>query len=125
MFTDSKKIQNQQRKKWGALAEAHAVKYLQQKGYTLLEKNYRYQRAEIDIIVQKENILVFVEVKARKNNHFGNPEQFVNKKKQALLLSASVQYMIEKKWQQDIRFDIIAILNPQQMHILHLEDAFY
>ncbi len=110
---------------FGALAEAHAAQYLQKKGYILLEKNYRYQKAEIDIVVEKNNTLIFVEVKARKNSTFGNPEEFVSKKKQQLLFSAAENYIFDIKWKNNIRYDIIAILNNKNMKILHLEDAFY
>jgi putative endonuclease len=65
----------------GALGEALAVEFLQKNKYKIVERNWRFKKAEIDIIAQKNNVLAIVEVKTRSSNYFGNPQDFVNQKK--------------------------------------------
>ncbi len=109
----------------GRHGETLAEFFLTNKGYQILEKNYRYQRAEIDLIALTSSTLIFIEVKLRKNSLFGYPEEFVNHKKVQLIKSAAENYIFEKNWQYDIRFDIISIEMTFPAHeILHLEDAF-
>ncbi len=111
----------------GKEGEAMAVAYLQKKGYTILDKNWRYLKAEIDIVAQKDpETLVIVEVKTRTNNFIGNPEEFVSKKKIKLLTQAANEYVISKNMNVEVRFDIIAIVkNSKYQHLEHLENAFY
>ena len=106
----------------GRQGEDQAEEYLKGKGYEIIERNYRYKRAEIDLIAVYGNTLVFVEVKARSNNRFGFPEEAVNSKKQRNIMEAADQYIHEKNWLHPIRFDIIAILNKTELR--HFEDAF-
>lgn len=109
----------------GAKGEQLAIDYLLEKGYVVLEKNYRYLKAEVDIIVKKEDLLVAVEVKTRSTNEFGNPQDFVDQKKIKLLVSAMDNYVVEKELDTEIRFDIIAITKEGSVfNIEHLEDAF-
>ena len=109
----------------GEKGEELAIEYLQKNGYSIVEKNYRYQKAEVDIIAQKENVLVIVEVKTRSTNYFGNPQDFVNPKKIKLLVSAIDNYVIENDLDIEIRFDIIAVLkNKENYKIHHIKDAF-
>ena len=108
----------------GKKGEELAIKFLIDKGYIIREKNYRYLKAEVDIIAQKENILAIVEVKTRSTDYFGNPQDFVNPKKIKLLLSAIDHYVIEKDLEVEVRFDIIAIVHQKTIKIEHLEDAF-
>ena len=109
----------------GNKGEQLAIDFLLKNKYTILEKNYRYLKAEVDIIAQKENVLAAVEVKTRTSAYFGNPEEFVNPKKIKLLLSAIDNYVIEKDLDVEVRFDIIAIItNKKETKIEHLEDAF-
>lgn len=109
----------------GEHGEALAAEYLKKKGYTILERNFRFKRAEVDIIAKKEKLLLFVEVKARTNEHFGFPEEAVDQKKAALIIMAANQYIYDKQWHDEIRFDIIAISLKEKTAIYHLEDAFY
>ena len=109
----------------GKKGEELAIKFLIDKGYKILEKNYRYLKAEVDIIAQKENTLAVVEVKTRSTDYFGDPQDFVNPKKIKLLLSAIDYYVNEKDLDVDVRFDIIAIIHQKkETKIEHLEDAF-
>ncbi len=111
----------------GKRGEELAVSFLEKKGYQILEINWRYRRAEVDIIAMDGAILVFVEVKTRNDNHFGEPEVAVDQKKEELLATAGAAYMrrIEHDW--EIRFDIISIIykNDQNFSIKHFEDAFF
>ncbi|WP_298417243.1 YraN family protein [uncultured Kordia sp.] len=110
----------------GNEGEQLAVNYLQKNGYRILERNYRFQKAEVDIIAQKENTLAVVEVKTRTTADFGNPEDFVNPKKIKLLVKAVDEYVVSNDLDIEVRFDIIAILHGNNnVTIKHLEDAFY
>jgi putative endonuclease len=106
----------------GQKAEEKAALFLQKKGYEILERNYRYKRSEIDIIARKENTLVFVEVKYRSKNSYGNPEASVDEKKETQVLSGAENYILDKDWNGEIRFDIISILSDRSIE--HFEDAF-
>ena len=110
----------------GKLGEELAVEYLQKQGYTILETNWVFLKAEIDIIAQKENILAVVEVKTRSSLDFGLPQDFVKPKKIQLLVKAVNEYVIAKNLDVEIRFDIIAIHNEAKgFTIDHIDDAFY
>lgn len=110
----------------GKLGEALAVEFLQKKGYTILETNWTFQKAEIDIIAQKETILAVVEVKTRSSIDFGLPQDFVKPKKIQLLVKAVNEYVISNDLEVEVRFDIIALHKEEKKFIIeHLEDAFY
>ena len=110
----------------GKKGEELAVSYLRKKGYTILETNFRAGRNEIDIIARDGNTLVIVEVKSRHSNYFTEPEYAVTLEKQKALIRAANSYIYRKNIQDETRFDIIAIvLNNEEAHINHLEDAFY
>lgn len=111
------------RKGIGDTGELRAADFLSRKGYALIGAHYRYRRGEIDLIVQKEDLLVFVEVKTRNNLHYGPPEQFVSRAQQTLIIQAADAYIMENDWQGRIRFDIVAIVPGKE--IVHFEDAFY
>lgn len=109
----------------GKKGEQLAIDFLIKTEYKILEKNYRYLKAEVDIIAQKGTALAVIEVKTRSTDYFGNPQDFVNPKKIKLLLSAIDYYVIEKGLDVEVRFDIIAIIHQNnKTKIEHLEDAF-
>jgi len=100
-----------------------AVSYLSKHGFEILERNYRHGRGEIDIIcLYKNELLVFVEVKLRKDVGYGMPEEFVSNAQQRMVISTAEDYIFAVNWKKDIRFDIIAI---HENKIEHIEDAFY
>lgn len=109
----------------GQGGEDLAARYLSEQGYELLERNFRYGKAEIDLIMRKNKLLVFVEVKTRRNAAYGYPEEFVNRQQQAMIMRAAEQYILKNNWQGLIRFDIVAILTEPELQIQHLPDAFY
>ncbi|TBX70773.1 YraN family protein [Flavobacterium silvisoli] len=110
----------------GRLGEEMAADYLKRNGYDLLETNWTYQKAEIDIIAQKEHVLAVVEVKTRSSVEFGLPQDFVKPRKIQLLVKAINEYIISNDLDVVVRFDIIAVSKHQDdFKIEHLQDAFY
>ena len=93
----------------GKLGEELAVEYLQKEGYEILETNYVFQKAEIDIVAKKQNILAVVEVKTRSTLDFGLPQDFVKPKKIMLLVKAVNEYVVANDLDVEVRFDIIAV----------------
>ncbi|MBL4643455.1 MAG: YraN family protein [Flavobacteriaceae bacterium] len=109
----------------GKEGEKLAIDYLIKHDYVILEKNYRYLKAEVDIIVQKENIVIAVEVKTRSSDYFGDPQDFINPKKIKLLVSALDHYVVENELDVEVRFDVIALVKQKNIfQIEHLKDAF-
>jgi putative endonuclease len=109
----------------GDKGEKLAIDFLIKNDYKILEKNYRYLKAEVDIIAQKGGVLAVVEVKTRSSAYFGNPQDFITPKKIILLLSASDYYVVQRDLDVEVRFDIIAIIHQKnEIKIEHLEDAF-
>lgn len=110
----------------GKLGEEFAVDFLQNNGYDILETNWAFQKAEIDIIAQKANVLAIVEVKTRSSLDFGNPQDFVKPSKIQRLVKAVNAYIISNNLDLEVRFDIIAIHKQNNEFLIeHLEDAFY
>ena len=112
------------RKALGTQGEKIAQDYLMKRGYRLVERNYRVPPYEIDLIVEKDDTLVFVEVKARSRRGYGTPESFVDARKENHLLEAAEAYLWEKKWGRRVRFDIVSVEMGGRTHIQHFEDAF-
>lgn len=109
----------------GKKGEQLAMDYLVNNGYTIVEKNYRFQKAEVDIIAQKKETLAVVEVKTRSTAYFGNPQDFVNPKKIKLLVTAIDDYVTKNDLDVEIRFDIIAVVKQRSEFVIkHIEDAF-
>lgn len=110
----------------GKLGEELSVEFLRKNGYDILETNYVFQKAEIDIIAQKGAVLAVVEVKTRSSIDFGLPQDFVKPKKIQLLVKAINEYVVSKDLDVEVRFDIIAVhKDGKQFKIEHLEDAFF
>lgn len=112
----------------GSYTENIAATYLLNNGYSILDRNYRNKFGEIDIICQKDNIIIFVEIKSRYTNSFGNPLESVSCHKQKKIILLSKFYILYKKLSDfNIRYDVIEIyLNHlnNTYEVNHLEDAF-
>ena len=109
----------------GKKGEQLAVDYLTKEGYKIEERNWRFQKAEIDIIASKQEIIISVEVKTRSSKDFGNPQDFVNSKKIKLMVVAMNEYVLMKNLDIEVRFDIIAITKiKEEFDINHIKDAF-
>jgi putative endonuclease len=110
----------------GEKGEAIALDYLQKKGYRILTKNYRFKRWEVDIIAEKDEIIVVVEVKTRQSSFMAGPEITVTRAKQKSIVKTAHEFMLDQQRNNEVRFDIISIiLNEKTVEIEHLEDAFY
>lgn len=110
----------------GKKGELIACQFLKENGFEIIETNFRLDKDEIDIIAKDKGTIVFVEVKTRSTDYFGEPEIAVGAKKQEFLLRAAEEYLISRNMNSEIRFDIISIiLNGKQEKIRHILDAFY
>lgn len=111
---------------FGKEGEEIAVDFLLKKGYTISYKNYRYLKAEIDIIAKKDGVVAIVEVRSRRSDYMENIAETVTPKKIKLLVKAADHYIISNDLDVEARFDIITILkNKNRFEIEHLENAFY
>jgi putative endonuclease len=109
----------------GDKGEDIAAKYLQKKGYEIIERNWQFEKLEIDIIAKVQNLYVFVEVKTRKNEVFGFPEEAVDQRKAEKIIEAADIYLSENEIENEIRFDIVSvILNENLEKVYHIEDGF-
>lgn len=99
----------------GRLGEDIAVEALRKRGYRILIRNYRFGKAEVDIIAQKDSVLAFVEVKWRSNNLFGDPQNFVSKQQQKRLIAAADHYVRSNDLDINVRFDVVTILEKKQI----------
>lgn len=109
----------------GKKGEDAAVHYLLQKGYKIVERNWLYRKFEIDIIATDKEFIVFVEVKTRSSNQWGNPEEAVSNAKIKRIVEAANSYLIENDIDLPARFDIIsAIWTGKTFDIDHIDDAF-
>lgn len=109
----------------GKKGEEMAAAHLVATGYEIVARNFMYQKAEVDIIARKDNILAVVEVKTRSTPDFGDPQDFVKKKQINQLVKAIDYFVNEHNLDMEVRFDIIAIIkNKAGTRLEHLEDAF-
>ena len=107
------------------IGEKIAQEYLIKKDYLIAELNCRYKKAEVDTIGQLKNTLVFVEVKCRKSDFFGRPEQAINHKKEELYRLAAENYLEVNDLEHEIRFDVISTIhNNNKTEIEHFISAF-
>lgn len=110
----------------GKLGEQIAAQYLTDKGYQILDRNWRAYRKEIDIIALDGDNIVFVEVKTRQDDEYGAPEMAVNRQKRAHIYAAASSYYYEHKIELDVRFDIVSVLYRHGIpEINHIVDAFH
>lgn len=111
---------------FGKEAENLAADFLVHSGYRILVRNYRYLKAEIDIIAEKERQVIIVEVKARATDIFIEPHEAVNRKKIRMLVEAADHFMNSRNGDEEVRFDIISVLpdGNGKLRILHIPDAF-
>jgi putative endonuclease len=114
------------RRRQGKAGEDLAVQYLQQSGLKILERNYRFERGEIDIVAEDGEELVFVEVKARRSNTFGAPEDAVTEEKQKQVYAVADGYLFEHSIDdRPCRFDVVAIeFRNERDEIRHIRNAF-
>lgn len=120
------------KKELGAWGEKRALEYLDKLHYQIIEKNYRTRMGEIDIIARKDNMLVFIEVKTRRNNRFGPPTAAVNYQKQQKIRKLASYYLMQSELlKTQVRFDVITVTVDQteksdlfSYSINHYKNAF-
>lgn len=109
----------------GNKGEEIAIKFLKNKGYTILEKNYKTNLGEIDIIAKDNDTIVFIEVKTRTSSSFGYPFESINSRKIHKLKNAALTYLKRYNLQLPTRFDVLSIfLKDNEKQIQHIKDAF-
>ncbi|OQP62369.1 hypothetical protein A3860_28845 [Niastella vici] len=110
----------------GKKGEDMAVAYLQKQLFTILQRNWRYARYEIDIIASRDNVLHIIEVKTRSSLLFGHPEESVSKKKIKNLLQAARAYMYQNQQWREVQFNILSItmLPGQPVEYFFIEDVY-
>ena len=110
----------------GKKGEDIAIECLLKKGHRIIARNYRYEKAEVDIISSYDDMIIFTEVKTRSTASYGYPEESVKAKKKEKLREAMDHYLGENKIKEESRFDIISIvINNKGTEVHHIEDAFY
>ena len=111
----------------GRKGEQLAKTLLENAGYEILDENWTHGKAEVDLIAYKDKVIIFAEVKTRSGNGFGEPEDFVDARKQRLLVEAADEYIYLMEHEGEVRFDIISILFDKQANytLKHIEDAFW
>lgn len=107
------------------MAEDLASDYLQRKGYQIKERNWRYSRAEIDIIAEADDVLIFVEVKSLSNARH-HPQNAITRYKQTLLMDAANRFMESIDYDWAVRFDVITVIldEGELLDIHHYEEVF-
>lgn len=109
----------------GKKGEDLAVEFLLKNGYEIVARNFIYQKAEVDIIARKDNVLAIVEVKTRSTPDFGNPQEFLKARQIQRLVKAVDHFVNDHDLDVEVRFDIVAIIKNQSgTRLEHLEDAF-
>lgn len=110
----------------GNFGESLAVRFLEKKGYQIMDRNIRFKKWEVDIVASHGEKLVMIEVKTRQTAEIGEPWRAVTKSKQSQIIKVANHYVCENQIDRETRFDIISIIhNSYRTDIEHIEDAFY
>ncbi len=111
----------------GNEGEDIAASYLEAKGWIIIDRNYYFEKAEVDIVATDRNYIIFVEVKSRSDVYFGRPEEYVTPEKEANIKKAAEAWVYERKMETAVvRFDVVSVVlnNNKAPDIEHFEDAF-
>ncbi len=111
----------------GNKGEELAVNYLIEKGYAIIERNWRFRYAEVDIIAGKNNRLHFFEIKTRTSDKYGKPEESMSHKKMSMLKIAAEEYQYQHLEWKYVQFDVLAItiINDVQVEYFLIEDVYF
>ena len=113
-------------KRTGDKGEQIAVEFLIKNGYTILQRNFRSGKSEIDIIATQNDFIVFIEVKTRSEHQNNTPGDLLSHAQQNRITNAAHDYIVEKDLNLEARFDLmIIVLEQNKAKIEHIEDAFY
>lgn len=123
-FVSSSKLNDEERR-IRSLGRRESKKLPFEKGYVFVDKNIRFKRYEVDIVMEKNNLLVIIEVKTRNTAEIGEPWKAVTLGKQGQIIKVADHYVQENQIDKDVRFDIVSIVhNSYRTNIEHLEGAF-
>lgn len=115
-------------KEWGRLGETVAARHLEERGYVILEKNLRLLRHEMDIVAERDGLIVFVEVKTRSSELYGSGVEAVTLQKQRRLIRFAELFLLRYSFGKQVRFDVISISVGQESgqvkKIVHYPNAF-
>jgi putative endonuclease len=107
------------------MGESLAIEYLTDKGYVILETNYRNKIGEVDIIAYDKNVLVFVEVKTRLGTNYGYAFESVDSRKQKKIANTSLMYLQKNRMSDvQVRYDVIEVYPMEEERVNHFENAF-
>jgi putative endonuclease len=122
VYLGKKKMKKEELGPWG---EDEALNFLQRKGFQLIDRNIRFKKWEIDLVLMDGEELVVVEVKARCTAQIGEPWRAVTRSKQRQIIKVADRYVQDNQIDRNVRFDIISIVHNQyQTSIEHIADAF-
>jgi len=107
----------------GVKGENLAAEFLVRKGFEVVARNFRFNRGEIDLIIKRNDWIVFVEVKTRTSTEFAEPEDYVTDFKARKIYEAAEEYIFRNDWQGHVRFDIVSVKLSDKPEITHFEDA--
>lgn len=110
----------------GKAGEEAAARYLMFQGYSIRSRNWKCGHLEVDIVAERRGVLVFVEVKTRRNEQWGSPKEAVDIKKEQHMISAANAYMQYFDLEMQVRYDIISVIGTEApFRIEHIENAFH
>lgn len=113
---------NGENRKLGFWGESKAAGYLKRNGYKILERNFRCPFGEVDIIAQKDDVTAFIEVKTRRSDLYGAPNEAVGRDRQTRYKNSARYYFANREFDCTVRFDIIEVTKAG---VNHIENAFY
>lgn len=121
----SKLIRMAKHNELGKLGEDIAAKHLLEKGFKILDRNWIYQKKELDIVAIKDEQLVVIEVKSRSTDYFEHPSEAITLTKIKFLVRATQAYVDQKEIEHEVRFDVISVIKKsEKFNVEHIEDAF-
>jgi len=106
------------------LGENRALEFLEQQGFHLVTRNYRHGHGEIDLILSKEELLVFVEVKTRTSRRFGFPEEHLSWQQISKIQATAEAFLAAHRWTNNIRFDVMAVILSPRASVRHFKDVY-
>ncbi|MCU4174460.1 YraN family protein [Carboxylicivirga sp. N1Y90] len=110
----------------GKTGEAVAAKFLEEKGFDIIERNWRYKQKELDLIARHKNYFVVIEVKTRTTDGWENPKEAITPGKIRFIVEATEAYIMEYDIEEEVRFDVVTLIpNGADWKIEHIEEAFH
>ena len=110
----------------GHEGEDVAAQYLREHGYTIQDRDWHCGHKDLDLVVTKDNVIVFVEVKTRTGTEWGNPQDFVDDRKIRSIVHSADAYLRLNQINMEVRFDIISVIADRgEFKVEHIEQAFF